>query len=319
MTCPSITELCAVDAAAVFEEHLTSCVRCRTLVGNRQAQDDVSIEGPRIMPAPAGGLPEPRTVWTIWAPTVEQYLVAAVLDATEEEALIVPLMPWADWASEADVALDSEALGYRAIAPLWASDRVLVEQAVEAVDVLSETCFATLSNAYDAFYAGEVINAETGVPILNEEDPRLEAQAMVAEELHSWFLPWSALHSAEELGPVMQQRRESLGIELESLSEEVGVEPREWRHFEAGEADPYATIQVPAMARAVGQLCLLASSRLVSLAHASVLAHNEGQTADQPAHARRRRGSMRKRGRDAEAAKAAADQYAASLAEELGL
>lgn len=319
MTCPSITELCAADAAAVFEEHLASCIRCRALVANCQAQNDALIESPTIVSAPAGGNPEPRTVWTIWAPTVEQYLVAAVLEATEEEALVIPLMPWANWASEADVALGSEALGYSVIAPLWACDRVLVEQTVEVVDVLSESCFATLSNAYDAFFAGEAINAETGVPILSDEDPRLEAQAVVAEELHSWFLPWSTLHSAEELGPVMGQRRESLGIELESLSEDVGVEPMDWRHFEAGEADPYATIPAPAMARAVGQLCLLASSRLLSLARASVLANNEGQAADQPAYARRRRGSTRKRRRDSEAAQAAADQYAASLAKELGL
>lgn len=319
MTCPSITELCAADAAAVFKEHLASCIRCRALVANCQAQDDAPIESSTIVSAPAGARPEPRAVWTIWAPTVEQYLVAAVLEATEEEALVVPLMPWANWASEADVALDSEALGYSAIAPLWASDRVLVEQAVEVVDVLSESCYATLSTAYDAFFAGEEINAETGVPILSEEDPRLEAQTMVAEELHSWFLPWSTLHSAEELGPVMGQRRECLGIELDAFSEEVEVEPKDWRKFEAGQADPYATIPVPAMAKAVGQLCLVASSRLLSLARASVLANNETQTADQPAHARRRRGSMRKRGRDVEAAKAAADQYAASLAKELGL
>lgn len=318
MTCLSISELCAADAAAIFEEHLAACGRCRALAARCQAQDAELGEGTPPPTRSAGSL-EPGAVWTIWAPEVDQYLVAAVLEATDEEALILPLLPWVSWASEADIELESEVLGYAAIAPLWAGDHVLAEQAVEAVDVLSESCFAILSRAYDAFFSGEPIDAATGVPILSDGDPRIEAQAAVADELRPWYLPWSSLQSAEELGPVMEQRRDELGVELDSLSEEVGVDSKAWRAFEAGESDPYATVPVSALARAVRRLRLVTSRRLISLAHASVLANNEGQSSTQPALARRRRGSKRKRSRDPDVVRAAADEYANSLAEELGL
>jgi hypothetical protein len=321
MTCPSITDLCAADAATLFAEHLAQCPRCRALVSGIEASEPPlgELEAP-IAPGD-GARPEPGSVWTIWAPQVEEYLVGAVLEASEEEALILPLLPWVGWASEGDIELDSEVLGYSAVAPVWASDRVLAEQAVEPVDTLSEQWLEAFTAAYDHLFAGEALDESiAGAAIRSEDDPRLAAQAAFAEELRAWYLPWRMLQGSEELGPVVAERRAELEIDPEAWSEELGIESKTWCAFEAGRADPYETVPAPTMARAVQALGMVASRRLVSLVHRSVLANNEGLDASKPAaKARRQRGSTRRTARDETAVRAAADSYAASFAQELGL
>jgi DNA-binding XRE family transcriptional regulator len=320
MTCPSITELCARDASTAFAPHLACCPRCRALLGRIESSDEEVGEIVQIAPGTRVSSPEPGVVWTIWAPRAEEYLVAAILEANEEDMLILPLLSEGRWASEADVELDPDVLGYRAIAPVWASDRVLVEQAVEAVDKLSETCLESLSAAFDAFIAGEPLQASTGPGILSDEDPRLHEQAAVADWLRSWYSPWGILQGAEELGPVLAARREELDIDQEGLSDELGVEPQTWAAFEAATADPRAAVAVRVMARAIGELEILPSRRVISLAESSVRAHNEGLDVSGPAAmARRMQGTRRTSRRDPEVVEAAAREYGAALEKELGL
>jgi len=322
MTCSPFTELCATDASTTLGDHLSGCPRCRAIVARVDESEPALVHAPTpFAPQPAPGPPpEPGGVWTFWAPAMDEYVVAAVLESGADEVLIMPLLAETLWASEADIALDPGVLGYAALAPVWASDRVLVEQAVETVSVLSEQHLAALTAGYDAFYAGEPVADPGGAPVLSDEDPRLGAHAALADDLRPLYSPWSLLHVAEELGPVLGQRRDEVGFELEAWSEQLDVEPRIWRAFEAGEADPYAAVPVPKLGQAVRGLGLLRSRRVVELARASVLAHHseERVTAAAP-QARRRRGVVPPRRRDPEAARAAADHYAAALEKELGL
>jgi hypothetical protein len=251
---------------------------------------------------------------------MDEYVVAAVLQSGVDEVLIMPLLPETLWASEADIALDPGVLGYAALAPVWASDRVLVEQAVETVSVLSEQDLSVLTAGYDAFYARGRVEDPGGAPVLSDQDPRLGAHAALADDLRPLYSPWSLLHVADELGPVLGHRREEVGVELEAWSEQLAVEPREWQAFEAGETDPYTKVPVSALGQAVRGLGLVRSRRLVELARASVLAHHSTERVTAAAsQARRRRGVVPPSRRDPEAARAAADQYAAALAKELGL
>jgi len=322
MTCPPFTELCTADAATTLGGHLSGCPRCRAIVARVDGSESTLGHAPTpAVPQPAPG-PPPSSggVWTFWAPAMDEYIVAAVLESGMDEVLIMPLLAETLWASEADIALDPGVLGYPSLAPVWASDRVLVEQAVETVSVLSEQHLAALTAGYDAFYAGERVADPAGAPVLSDEDPRLGAHAALADDLRPLYSPWSLLHVADELGPVLGQRRHDLGIELETWSEQVDLDSRVWGAFEAGEADPYAAIPVPALGQAVLGFGLLRSRRVVELARASVLTHHsEEPVTPTAAQARRRRGIVPPRRRDPEAARAAADQYAAALEKELGL
>jgi hypothetical protein len=321
MTCPSFAELCAVDASTGLRGHLSTCPRCRAIVlrvgGSHPALHSPSpvFPAPRTGPPPAAG-----GVWTFWAPDMEEYLVGAVLESDAEEALIVPLLTETSWASEADIALPADVMGYAALAPVWAADRVLTEQAVEAVNVLSERHLDGLIAGYDAFFSGEPVADPGGPPALSNSDPRLAAHAALADNLRPLYSPWSLLHIADELGPVLAHRREDVGIDLKTWSTDLDVQPQIWSAFEAGNADPNVGIPVAVMGRAVRGLGLLSSRRVLTLAHASVVAHHEPEAlVEGGAMARRRRGAVPRRRRDPEAASTAADQYAAALAKELGL
>lgn len=322
MTCPPFTELCATDASTTLRDHLSGCPRCRAIVARVDGSEPPLGHAPTpAAPQPAPGPPpEPGGVWTFWAPAMDEFVVAAVLESGADEVLIMPLLAETLWASEADIALDPGVLGYAALAPVWASDRVLVEQAVETVSVLSEQHLEALTAGYDAFYAGEPVPDPGGAPVLSDNDPRLGAHAALADDLRPLYSPWSLLHVADELGPVLEQRRDEVGVELEAWSEQLGVEPRIWVAFEAGEADPYTAVPVQALGQAVRGLGLVRSRRVVELARASVLAHHSEETVTAAARqARRRRGVVPPIRRDPKAARDAADQYAAALEKELGL
>ncbi len=323
MTCPSFSELCAADASAMLAEHLSVCPRCRGLVA-RLDRSEPALGQPLRAVAPratAGPAPQPGGVWTFWAPEVEEYVVAAVLEVGEADVLVTPVVAETLWASDADIGLTADVLGYAALAAVWASDHLLTEQAVKAVGVLSEERLAVLSAGYDEFFAGETVPSAAGPPVLGDDDPRLAAHAALADELRPFYSPWSLLHVAEELGPVLEHRREDVGLGLEGFSARLDVQPGVWAAFETAAGDPFTTIPVRAIGDALRELGLLASRRIVGLARASVLAHPPARPqAAGVAMARRRRGVRPPRERpDHEAAQAAADQYAARLERELGL
>jgi hypothetical protein len=319
MNCPSLTELCARNANEVLSDHLAECVRCRALVERLEhSEPDVGDLGA----PPSGGAREPqaREVWTIWAPLIDEYLVAAVLGREEDEALVLPLLPVGPWKAEADVELDQAVLGYPALAPLWAVDHVLIEQAVEAVDVLSEEWTAQLEHAVSAFESGEEIPSPTGPEILSQEDPRIDAQVALAEWIRPWFEPRGTLRRGDELGPVLAERRGELGVASEELSEEIGVEVKTWRAFEEAKTDPHETIPPSMMAHAIQKLRLLPSRRVVWLARESVANHNAGvAVSGRRAMARRMRGSTARSRRDKEVVAKAADDYAEALRKALGI
>lgn len=320
MNCPSLTELCASNAGEALSEHLAGCMRCRALAGHLSPSEPAIEDRVDSAPVEQGREPTATEVWTIWAPHVDEYLVAAVLARDDEEVLVLPLLPVGEWGAEADLQLDQAVLGYPAIAPLWAVDRVLVEQAVEAVDVLSESWTAQLCDAVSAFESGGEILSPVGPEILSDEDPRIDAQVALAEWIRPWFEPRGALRRGEELGPVLAERREELGFATEQLTEEIDVEVKTWRAFEEGRSDPHETIPVRVIARAVRTLQLLPSRRILSLARESVELHNRSVAVGGPrAMARRMQGSTSRRGRDKEAVAKAADDYAEALREALGI
>jgi hypothetical protein len=300
MNCPSLTDLCAANAAELLKPHLAGCPRCSAIVA-RVTTLDTPEEAP-VPPAnsTSGPPPRPGDVCTFWAPTSDEYVVGAVLDADEVEMLVVPLLMDPSIATAEDMVLPADALGYPVLAPVWAADHVLAEQMAEVVDVLSEQRLAELGAAYDAFYAGEPLAQPGGPPVLGDQDPRVNAHAAVADEL----------------GPVLGQRRTTLELDIDDLD----VEPGPWSRFEAGKSDPCQEVSVRTIARVIRALRLVASRRIVQLAHASVLAHYQGEdVVPARALARRRRGIAPRPRSDPDAARQAADRYAAALAKELDL
>ncbi len=321
MSCPPLTDLAALDAAAVFADHLEICTRCRALLARLEHHEEPLDPGPDTpRPAQPAKPAPPGSVWSFWAPQREEYLVAAVLDAGPVEMLIVPLLTETRWSTESDIELPIDTLGYPALAPVWAADHVLAEQAVEPLNMLSERTLATLADGYRAIYAGQALAEPAGPAVLGPEDPRIAAHAVIADDLRAYFAPWSELQGSEELGPVLHARREDAGIDLEEWTARIDVVPAIWARFEAAQLDPYAQIPTATIAKAIRLLKLLPSERIVGLAHASVETHHQGQAVPQAATlARRRRGAARRPQPDPRLAREAASTYAEALRRELGL
>jgi hypothetical protein len=267
---------------------------------------------PTIQSPKAGG------VWTFWAPKREDHLVAGILDASQTDIWLVPLLADTGWAADADIALAPDVLGYEALAPISSIGWVLLEQAAEPVGMLSEQHLRSVIDAREAFETDRRVPHPAGPAILSDKDPRKDAHHAREDDLRAYFDPWALLHSENELGPLVKGRREHFGIDLETWTDELDVDARTWRAFELGEADPDATIPAKALARALVSIDVLASLRVLELAGESVRKHHQ---APEPgaAKARRRRGVRRPLRHDPEAAEQAAARYMSALAKELGL
>lgn len=318
MTCPSLTSLTAADADDLYGPHLTECMRCRALRARFTAEvlTEAEVTEAATEPEQSAKPPRPGDVWTFWSPDADEYMVGTVLDANETETLVVPLLMETHWASEVDVILNPDALGYEALLAVWAGDRVLSEQAVAPVGVLSERDAYLTVSSYEAFFSGQALPRPGGAPVMSEDDPRLAAHAAAADTLRAFYEPWAILEVGEELGPVMAERRETVGFD----PEEIGVDTKTWARFEEARADPYREISSANLARAVKLLGIMPSRRVLELARASVCAHYVDDVQSAPAKARRRRGISGARAQpNPEAAGEVADRYVASLAEHLGL
>src|SRR4051812_39284494 len=117
MNCPPFTYLCAADADVTLGSHLSTCLRCRAIVARVQATEFRIGESASAEIHSADRLPQVGEVWTFWAPASDEYVVGAVLDAADVELLIVPIFVEITFATEADVVLSEDVLGYSALAP----------------------------------------------------------------------------------------------------------------------------------------------------------------------------------------------------------
>lgn len=262
--------------------------------------------------------PKAGGVWTFWAPKREDHLIAGILDTRQTDIWLVPLLADTEWAADADIALAPDVLGYEALAPISSIGWVLLEQAAEPVGMLSEQLLRSLTEAREAFESDRRVPHPAGPPILSDKDPRKDAHHAREDDLHAYFDPWALLHSQHELGPLVKDRREQFGIDLETWADELDVDARTWRAFERGEADPDATIPAKALARALVAVDMLVSLRMLELAGESVRKHHQAAELG-AAKARRRRGVRRPLRHDPEAAEQAAERYMSALAKELGL
>src|SRR5215218_5294260 len=136
--CPSLEALfAAADGDEELQEHLAMCRRCRAL---RRRLQPTEVESATELltkePARQGDFsPEPAlgSVFAIHGPLRDEYLLGALVDWDEEEAVVVPVSHETRFATNWDLLLDEQLLGYRAMAEVWNHGTVLVEQLNEKI------------------------------------------------------------------------------------------------------------------------------------------------------------------------------------------
>ncbi len=201
MNCLSLMELLdvrlgAVDAYAAA--HLEDCPRCQALLADLPRELALpELPTPRHREPVRARLPAPIArvgTGALWRAVVHPdsdfaWVVAIIGRApdAEDRVLVAPVVGDVALATDADLLLDSTALGYAAFADLANLGAIVETQLIEPLAELPGLTAEALVALYRATLgAGQPIASElTGTPVLDENDPRLLAAAERREALRS--------------------------------------------------------------------------------------------------------------------------------------
>lgn len=275
MPCPSLDALLLTDDDLTEEvrEHLAGCRRCRTL---RHHLRERSLEGP-VPALPAGALEKEPTerrsgpatpalgsVYSIHGPLQDEYLIGALVDWDDEEAVVVPLSDAVLYATNWDILLEQSVLGYATMAEVWNHGAVMTEQLVEKLGELGQATEA-LSSLYAAALESDKVPSglPVGPPVLGDADPRLVFQSEEVERASSYWQPATLLAGVESLGELVQLQREELGLERRELGQLIFED--ELAALEHDRLDLVRNIEPPAFASLLKALHLAVSKRLHKL------------------------------------------------------
>lgn len=153
-------------------------------------------------------------------------LVPAVVRRPVDEALVViPLSACVERATEWDLLFSKDLLGYDSIAQVWSFGSVLEEQVDEVLTSLRDTEWAQLDSLAFAMREGKAPpeGLPVGPEVVSNDDPRLLAQEIEAEQLQRLWEPALAMAGAATLGQLVAHRRSA----LELTSEDIAVANRD--------------------------------------------------------------------------------------------
>lgn len=261
--CPALSDLFAAPQAREVAEHVGGCPRCQALLASveeRVQPEEQTGDQARLRSAPE---PEPGTVVVVGAPDSDEHLVAVVAKVGEDAVTIVPLSEQVELATDWDLLLEKDPVGYATMAEIWNYGSVLPEQLVEALATLD----ATVVTQVETMLRAAVSSAEVpqglplGVPVLDDADPRLLFQEDETERVHGFWEPTLALAGAATLGQLVRERREELALDPEELEETAG------RHgwlgeIERDELDIPSVLSPKALAAFMRRLHVSGSRRL---------------------------------------------------------
>lgn len=156
----------------------------------------------------------------------DELMLAVVRRATDEGLVVVPISPDVHLATEWDLYLPAEPLGYRAIAQLWNFGSVLVEQMSEIVGELGPAQVRELDAlAKAARESGEAPgDLNVGPTVIDDLDPRLLGQAESAEGARPFWEPALSIAGAETIGQLVAHRRQALGLRSNDLEASIGTD-----------------------------------------------------------------------------------------------
>jgi hypothetical protein len=314
--CPSLEALFTADAGdEELQEHLATCRRCRALRHRLQPTDVETTAQPLEKDAAAGDLSPERTLGSVYAihgPLSDEYLLGALVDWDEEEAVVVPVSHETRFATNWDLLLDKQLLGYRAVAQVWNHGTVLVEQLNEKIAEFGDWAGA-LATLYEAAVESRELPTPVpvGPPVLSDADPRLLFQEEEGERAAVYWQPATLLAGVENVFELVRLQRNELGL----AADELEVEPTTLEALEGGTLDIGNEIPVPAFGALLRRLELGATRRLEQFVASGVLANYTDRLETRPALARKRRG-MRKRP-ESESRERFAGDYARKVMEEL--
>jgi hypothetical protein len=273
MECLSLMELLDFRAGVHDPEarrHLDGCPRCRAVLNGLPAE--IVLPALPVMTValrPRQPVTQPERVRTgqLWCARVSDdddwsWVVAVIGRApdAEDRILVVPIVAAPELATDRDLLVDTETLGYDGFLDLQNLGTLLRGQLVECLGTLSRPQAEALVALYRWTFGGdsEPMDLPTGPAVVGEEDPRLLAAEERGEALRSLWRDTDAqvidLEEAEAkkagLAKVLQMRLEGPDVEWDraSLLERTGIDGRRFDQFLKGRLDLTDKADVPDLA-----------------------------------------------------------------------
>lgn len=222
--CPALIDLTASELGPEIEAHLATCRRCQALRAALPVQEGESSAS--ATPASTRELRRRPSIGDFGLVTTfdePDNLVVFVAAVRNGEAIVVPISDETRFATEWDLLIDENVLGYPAMAEAWNHGVVLVEQLSEALLSAPPAVGSNILALVEATKSDRLPSGlPVGVPVLSQEDPRLAFEEEEAEAARGHWYPRMLLAEASSVGELISRRQEELGLpdeELESLSD----------------------------------------------------------------------------------------------------
>jgi hypothetical protein len=218
MNCLSLLELLELRdgaATATAERHLVGCRRCQALLRTLPAGLSPALsELVPVTQAPkhtspgravrADGHVRTGALWRAVSDVDAAFAwVVAIIGRSpdaEDRLLVAPAVPHPELATDRDLLLDSDVLGYRAFIDITNLGSLLRDQLLDQVGQLARPAAEAMIGLYRHLLSGGPApqDAARGLPALDEADPRLLEQAARSEALRELWHPAHSL--VEDLG-----------------------------------------------------------------------------------------------------------------------
>jgi len=237
--CLSLMELLEIrddraNADVGARAHLDQCARCRALLAELEdGGDAIQVELPTelpTLPARLQDIPQPETVsagqvWLASAPAMPDWRYPVLVIGRPKQrpgtVLVAPVFPEIDQATDLDLLLPANILGYPTAVAVWNYGFVFEHQLDEYAGGVGPTELETVHALYRHIVAGgERPAAPVGLPLGGELDPRRVFRHELLERLRPAYEPVRTAEEAE--GPELQTagRAPTLSVVLGSALEQ---------------------------------------------------------------------------------------------------
>ena len=222
--CPALIDLTASELGPEIEAHLAICRRCRALRATLPIQEGASA--PTFTPSSTREIRRRPSVGDVGLVTTfddSDNLVVFVAAVRSGEAVVVPISDETRFATEWDLLIDENVLGYPAMAEAWNHGVVFVEQLSEALLSAPPGVGEQIRALVEATKSDHVPSElPVGARVLSEDDPRLLFEEEEAENARRYWYPRMLLCDVATVGELVSRRQETLGLPDADLEQILG-------------------------------------------------------------------------------------------------
>jgi len=215
------------------QAHLESCARCQVLLANLEHEAPEEVQLPADLPELARvrtemGEPAHMTAGQLWlasTPDLPHWRFPVLVIGRPRQrpgtVLVAPAFTEIDSATDLDLLLPEDTLGYDAAAAIWAFGPVFEHQLDEHVGKLRADLLDEVRALYQHVAVGgeRPVHAHVGLALAGDKDPRRDFRQELLERIRPLYQPvrTAEIGTPAELGTEQEQPETTFGGFLAGL------------------------------------------------------------------------------------------------------